>query len=55
MLYTILGRVIWKIFRGYFHHQFPKARRNLVAAGIAAVVVAGAGGAKASRRHRQRP
>jgi hypothetical protein len=40
MLYALLGRVIWKIFRGYFRHTFPHARRNLAVAGTATLALA---------------
>jgi hypothetical protein len=49
MIYRLLGRGLWLIFRGYFRHSFPNARRNLAIAGIAAVVVA-AGVTGARRR-----
>jgi hypothetical protein len=39
MLYTLLGRAIFKVFRGYFRHAFPNARRNLTIAGVAGVAV----------------
>ena len=47
MLYTLLGRAIWFVTRGYFRHQFPHARRNLTIAGVAgAVLVAGISAAR---------
>jgi len=54
MLYTLLGRVIWKIFRGYMRHEFPHARRNFTAAGILALALAGAWTGRSARR-RTRP
>jgi hypothetical protein len=49
MLYALLGRVIWVIFRGYFRHRFPHARRNLAVAGGATLVLAGAAAVVAVR------
>jgi hypothetical protein len=49
MLYGLLGRVIWVIFRGYFRHTFPHARRNLAVAGAATLALAAAGAVVAAR------
>ncbi len=50
MLYTLLGRVVWRIFRGYFRFAFPHARRNAVVAG--ALIAGGAMAFTAARRRR---
>jgi hypothetical protein len=48
VLYTLLGRAIVKIFRGYFRYAFPNARRNLAIAGVTGVAVLA--GISAARR-----
>ncbi len=40
MIYRLLGRGLWRIFRGYFRHSFPNTRRNLAIAVVAGVAVA---------------
>jgi len=50
-VYTLLGRLIWVIFRGYFRHQFPHARRNLAVAGAATLAI-GVGRAVVAARGR---
>ncbi len=50
MLYKLIGFVTWRVFRGYLRHKFPGARRKLAIAGVAALVVAGAGTAIAAQR-----
>jgi hypothetical protein len=52
MLYRFVGFVTWRVLRGYLHHRFPQARRKIAIAGVAALVLAGAGGVAASRRER---
>jgi hypothetical protein len=54
VLYTLLGRVIWKIFRGYVRFRFPNAPRNVTAAGIAVLALAGAWSGLSARRRSQR-
>jgi hypothetical protein len=49
MLYALLGRVMWVIFRGYLRHRFPHARRELALAGVAALGLAAAGALVAAR------
>jgi hypothetical protein len=49
MVYALLGRVMWVIFRGYVRHTFPHARRNLAVAGAATLALAVAGAVAAAR------
>jgi hypothetical protein len=53
MLYKFIGFATWRVLRGYLHHRFPRARRKIAIAGVAALVLAGAGGVVASRRERE--
>jgi hypothetical protein len=53
MLYTLLGRAIWFVIRGYVRFRFPHARRNLAATGIAAAVLAAGWAGVSARRPRE--
>jgi hypothetical protein len=48
VVYELLGRAIVKVFRGYFRHAFPNARRNLTIFGVFGVVALA--GISAARR-----
>jgi hypothetical protein len=48
VVYEWLGRAIVKVFRGYFRHAFPNARRNLTIVGVFGVAVVA--GISAARR-----
>jgi hypothetical protein len=43
MLYALLGRLMWTVFRGYVRHKFPHARRDLAFAGAATLALTAAG------------
>jgi hypothetical protein len=38
--YTVLGYAVWKGGRWYLHWRFPRARRTLVAGGLALALAA---------------